>query len=87
MSLDYLNLLLKKFPGIASGRKNFDYFESIIQIIPIKSLDKEHIDNAFNTLNQHSTPPIFGSTQTTATPKSNEIFENPLRGATTRKKK
>ncbi len=31
MNLDYLNLLLKKFPGIASGRKNFDYFESRIK--------------------------------------------------------
>jgi hypothetical protein len=31
MKSNYIKILLKKFPGIASGRKNFKYFEKRIQ--------------------------------------------------------
>ena len=31
MKDNYIKILLKKFPGIASGRKNFKYFEKRIQ--------------------------------------------------------
>lgn len=31
MKINYIKILLKKFPGIASGRKNFKYFEKRIQ--------------------------------------------------------
>ena len=31
MKIDYINILLKKFPIIASGRKNFKYFEKRIK--------------------------------------------------------
>jgi len=31
MKLDYIKIILKKFPGIASGRKNFRYFEKRIR--------------------------------------------------------
>lgn len=30
MKIDYIKALLKKFPDIASGRKNFKYFEKRI---------------------------------------------------------
>ena len=31
MKRNYIKILLKKFPGIASGRKNFKYFEKRIK--------------------------------------------------------
>jgi hypothetical protein len=31
MHLDYIKIILKKFPDIASGRKNFKYFEKRIK--------------------------------------------------------
>jgi len=31
MKINYIKILLKKFPEIASGRKNFKYFEKRIQ--------------------------------------------------------
>ncbi len=31
MKDNYIKILLKKFPGIASGRKNFKYFDKRIQ--------------------------------------------------------
>jgi hypothetical protein len=31
MQLNYIKIILKKFPGIASGRKNFRYFEKRIR--------------------------------------------------------
>lgn len=31
MKKNYLKLLLEKYPNIASGRKNFDYFEMRIK--------------------------------------------------------
>ena len=31
MKDNYIKILLKKFPGIASGRKNFKYFEKRIK--------------------------------------------------------
>jgi len=31
MKSDYIKILLKTFPGIANGRKNFKYFEKRIQ--------------------------------------------------------
>ena len=31
MRINYIKILLKKFPNIASGRKNFKYFEKRIQ--------------------------------------------------------
>ena len=31
MKSNYIKILLKRFPGIASGRKNFKYFEKRIQ--------------------------------------------------------
>ena len=31
MERNYIKILLKKFPGISSGRKNFKYFEKRIQ--------------------------------------------------------
>jgi hypothetical protein len=31
MKKNYINILLKMFPDIASGRKNFKYFESRIK--------------------------------------------------------
>ena len=31
MKSNYIKILLKKFPGIASGRKNFKYFEKRIK--------------------------------------------------------
>ena len=30
MQLNYIRIILKKFPNIASGRKNFKYFEKRI---------------------------------------------------------
>ena len=31
MRLNYIRVILKKFPNIASGRKNFKYFEKRIR--------------------------------------------------------
>ena len=31
MQLNYIKIILKKFPNIASGRKNFKYFEKRIK--------------------------------------------------------
>ena len=31
MKIDYIKALLKKYPNIASGRKNFKYFEKRIK--------------------------------------------------------
>ena len=31
MKSNYIKILLKKFPGIASGRKNFKYFEKRVK--------------------------------------------------------
>ena len=31
MQLNYIRIILKKFPNIASGRKNFKYFEKRIK--------------------------------------------------------
>ena len=31
MQLNYIRIILKKFPDIASGRKNFKYFEKRIR--------------------------------------------------------
>ena len=31
MQLNYIRVILKKFPNIASGRKNFKYFEKRIR--------------------------------------------------------
>ena len=31
MKSNYTKILLKKFPGIASGRKNFKYFEKRVK--------------------------------------------------------
>jgi len=31
MKSNYIKILLKKYPGIASGRKNFKYFEKRIK--------------------------------------------------------
>ncbi len=31
MKVNYISILLKKFPNIASGRKNFKYFEKRIK--------------------------------------------------------
>ncbi len=31
MRLNYIKIILKKFPNIASGRKNFKYFEKRIK--------------------------------------------------------
>ena len=31
MQLNYIKIILKKFPNIASGRKNFKYFEKRIR--------------------------------------------------------
>ena len=31
MQLNYIRIILKKFPNIASGRKNFKYFEKRIR--------------------------------------------------------
>ena len=31
MRLNYIKIILKKFPNIASGRKNFKYFEKRVK--------------------------------------------------------
>ena len=31
MQLNYIKIILKKFPNIASGRKNFKYFEKRVK--------------------------------------------------------
>tara|TARA_X000001036_G_C20141697_1_gene587592 strand:- start:386 stop:529 length:144 start_codon:yes stop_codon:yes gene_type:complete len=31
MTLNFIKIVLKKFPDIASGRKNFKYFEKRVQ--------------------------------------------------------
>ena len=31
MRLNYIRIILKKFPNIASGRKNFKYFEKRVK--------------------------------------------------------
>ena len=31
MKKNYIEILIKKFPNISSGRKNFDYFENRIK--------------------------------------------------------
>ena len=43
MRLDYIRVILKKFPDIASGRKNFKYFEK--QIKKNLKLTKNYLKN------------------------------------------
>jgi hypothetical protein len=45
MQLNYIRIILKKFPDIASGRKNFKYFEKRIKknlILTKKYLKKKN---------------------------------------------
>ena len=43
MQLNYIKLILKKFPNIASGRKNFKYFDDRIKKNLI--LTKKYFEN------------------------------------------
>ncbi len=43
MGLNYIRIILKKFPNIASGRKNFKYFEK--RIIKNLILTKKYLKN------------------------------------------
>ena len=43
MKNNYIKVILKKFPGIASGRKNFQYFENRIKKTLI--LTKKYLRN------------------------------------------
>lgn len=43
MKLNYIKIILKKFPEIASGRKNFKFFENRIRKNLI--LTKKYLEN------------------------------------------
>ena len=45
MKKNYITIILKKFPDIASGRKNFKYFEK--RIIKNLILTKKYLKNKY----------------------------------------
>ena len=54
MRLNYIRLILKKFPNIASGRKNFKYFEKRIRknlILTKKYLKNKNKFQKYNYIN------------------------------------
>ena len=54
MQLNYIRVILKKFPNIASGRKNFKYFDKRIKknlILTKKYLKNKNKFQKYNYIN------------------------------------